>query len=172
MQVPTTLLAMVDAAVGGKTGIDVPAGKNLVGAFKWPAMVVADPDVLRTLPEDVLRAGMAEAVKHAAIADAGHLSWVEAQAEALVQRTAGPLAELFGRSIEIKAGVVGADPLESGRKFGAVRVPTDIGGITFQIQLRATYFGTTLFKCPHGGGTRELDSTRHKPRGHFAFIET
>jgi 3-dehydroquinate synthase len=114
VQAPTTLLAMVDASVGGKTGLDVPAGKNLVGAFKWPAVVVVDPTVLRTLPDDVYRAGFAEAVKHAAVADADHLAWLEAQAGALLRRDESTLAALIRRSIEIKAAVVSRDPVESG----------------------------------------------------------
>lgn len=116
VHVPTTLLAMVDASVGGKTGIDVPAGKNLVGAFKWPAVVVADPAVLRTLPDDVFRAGMAEAVKHGVVADGAHLDWLVARADALLAQDAASLGALVRRSVEIKAAVVSEDPLESGRR--------------------------------------------------------
>lgn len=116
VQAPTTLLAMVDAAVGGKTGVDVPAGKNLVGAFRWPSAVVVDPDVLRTLPDDVYRAGLAEAVKHAVIADADHLSWLEERTRALLERDGATLTELVRTSVSIKAGVVSEDPTEAGRR--------------------------------------------------------
>ncbi len=116
VQVPTTVLAMVDASVGGKTGVDVPAGKNLVGAFKWPAIVVADPAVLRTLPGDVFRAGMAEAVKHGAVADGAHFDWLGERADALLHHDVTSLEALVRRSVEIKAAVVSEDPLESGRR--------------------------------------------------------
>ena len=77
MQVPTTLLAMLDASVGGKTGVDTPQGKNLIGAFHPPAAVVADPLVLATLPDREYRAGLAEAVKHGLIADREYFGWIE-----------------------------------------------------------------------------------------------
>jgi len=112
--VPTTLLAMLDASVGGKTGVDAPQGKNLIGAFHPPAAVVADPSTLRTLPEREFRAGMAEAVKHGLIADAAYLGWIEANAAALLARDLDALAHLVRRSIEIKAGVVSIDERESG----------------------------------------------------------
>ena len=76
VQVPTTLLAMVDASVGGKTGVNTPHGKNLVGAFHPPAAVIADPRVLATLPEPDLRGGLAEAVKHGLIADRAYFDWI------------------------------------------------------------------------------------------------
>jgi len=112
--VPTTLLAMLDASVGGKTGVDAPQGKNLIGAFHPPAAVVADPTTLRTLPEREFRAGMAEAVKHGLIADAGYLEWIEGNAAALLARDLEALTHLVRRSIEIKAGVVSIDERESG----------------------------------------------------------
>jgi 3-dehydroquinate synthase len=116
LQVPTTLLAMVDAAVGGKTGVDTPLGKNLVGAFHHPVAVVADPRVLATLPARELRAGLAEAVKHGLVADAGHLDWLEARAPAILARDEATLAALVRRSVEIKAEVVGSDEREAGRR--------------------------------------------------------
>jgi 3-dehydroquinate synthase len=112
--VPTTLLAMLDASVGGKTGVDTPQGKNLIGAFHPPAAVVADPATLRTLPEREFRAGMAEAVKHGLIADAAYLDWIEANAEALLARDLDALTHLVRRSVEIKASVVGIDEREAG----------------------------------------------------------
>jgi 3-dehydroquinate synthase len=116
VQVPTTLLAMVDSSVGGKVGVDTPHGKNLVGAFHAPAAVVADPLVLGTLPDRDYRCGLAEAVKHGLIADAGHFGWIESSVEALGRRDQAALAELIGRSIAIKAEVVAADEREAGRR--------------------------------------------------------
>jgi 3-dehydroquinate synthase len=116
VQVPTSLLAMIDAAIGGKTAVDVPAGKNLVGAFHTPRLVVIDPAVLDTLPDAQLRAGLAEAVKHGAIADAAHLSGLPALAGSLLARDDAALEQTIRRSVEIKADVVSADPRETGRR--------------------------------------------------------
>ena len=116
LQVPTTLLAMLDASVGGKTGVDTPHGKNLIGAFHPPAAVLADPLVLRTLPEREYRAGLAEAVKHGLIADAAYFAWLGASADAIARRDETTLATLVRRSVEIKAAVVGEDERESGRR--------------------------------------------------------
>lgn len=116
IQVPTSLLAMIDASVGGKAGVDVAAGKNLVGAFHQPRAVVIDPDVLRTLPDAQLRAGLAEAVKHGAIADAAYLENIGRSAADLLAREGDTLDALIRRSIAIKADVVAADPLERGRR--------------------------------------------------------
>ena len=116
LQAPTTLLAMVDAAVGGKTGVDTPLGKNLIGAFHHPVAVVADPRVLATLPDRELRAGLAEAVKHGLVADAEHLDWLESRAPAILARDEAALAALVRRSVEIKAEVVGSDERETGRR--------------------------------------------------------
>lgn len=114
VQVPTSLLAMIDASIGGKTAVDVPAGKNLVGAFLQPHLVAIDPLALRTLPERELRGGLAEAVKHGAIADAEYLRWIGDCAHALLAREPTALQHLIRRSVEIKAAVVQADPLERG----------------------------------------------------------
>jgi 3-dehydroquinate synthase len=116
IQVPTTLLAMLDASVGGKTGVDTPHGKNLIGAFHPPVAVVADPLVLRTLPEREYRAGLAEAVKHGLVADAGYFAWLGASVDAIARRDEATLATLVRRSVEIKAAVVGEDERESGRR--------------------------------------------------------
>jgi 3-dehydroquinate synthase len=116
LQVPTTLLAMLDASVGGKTGVDTPHGKNLIGAFHPPVAVAADPLVLRTLPERDYRAGLAEAVKHGLIADAGYFTWLGASAEAITRRDETTLATLVRRSVEIKAAVVDEDERENGRR--------------------------------------------------------
>jgi 3-dehydroquinate synthase len=116
VQVPTTLLAMIDASVGGKTGIDTPAGKNLVGAFHAPRLVVVDPLALRTLPPRELRSGLAEAVKHGAILDADYFDWIADNAGALLDLDAPALAHLIARSVELKAGIVSEDPHELGRR--------------------------------------------------------
>lgn len=116
LQVPTTVLAMLDASVGGKTGVDTPHGKNLVGAFHPPTAVIADPRTLTTLPEREYRAGLAEAVKHGLIADASYLAWIESNATAIGNRDPGALAHLVRRSVEIKAQVVSDDEREAGRR--------------------------------------------------------
>jgi 3-dehydroquinate synthase len=114
--VPTTLLAMLDSAVGGKTGVDAPAGKNLVGAFHQPALVLMDPAVLATLPEAAYRASIAEAIKHGVVADSGYFDWIGNHADALLARDGERVAELVRRSVEIKAAVVSEDTLETGRR--------------------------------------------------------
>ncbi len=116
LQVPTTLLAMVDASVGGKTGVNTPAGKNLVGAFFPPVAVIADPRVLMTLPDREYRGGLAEAVKHGLIADAKYFAWMESNPSALIDRDPGSLTRLVRRSVEIKAEVVSGDEREAGRR--------------------------------------------------------
>jgi len=116
IQVPTTLLAMVDASIGGKTGVDTPAGKNLVGAFHQPLAVVVDPNVLATLPRAHLRAGFAEVIKHGAIADEAYLERAVAAASDLgaLEPGSGAMIDLVSRSIEIKADVVRRDEREGG----------------------------------------------------------
>jgi 3-dehydroquinate synthase len=116
VQVPTTLLAMVDASIGGKTAVDTPAGKNLVGAFHRPSAVVADLDVLDTLAERQLRAGLAEAIKHGVIADAAYFGRIrDALGGSGGIRGASPIMpELVTRSIEIKGDVVERDEREEG----------------------------------------------------------
>jgi 3-dehydroquinate synthase len=116
VQVPTTLLAMVDSSVGGKVGVDTPAGKNLVGAFHAPAAVIADPLTLGTLPDRDYRAGLAEVVKHALVADAVHLAWLEEHTVAILRRDPEPLTQLISRSVQLKANVVAEDERESGRR--------------------------------------------------------
>jgi 3-dehydroquinate synthase len=115
-QVPTTLLAMVDASVGGKVGVDTRFGKNLIGAFHPPAVVVADPEALLTLPAPEFRAGLAETVKHGLIADAAYFDWIESQINGIQARDLATLTRLIQRSIEIKALVVSEDERESGRR--------------------------------------------------------
>jgi 3-dehydroquinate synthase len=114
VQVPTTLLAQVDSSVGGKTGINHPLGKNMIGAFHQPVAVVADLELLATLPPRELAAGLAEVVKYGPIHDAGFLGWIEEHIDALRARDPAALAQAVRRSCEIKAAVVGADERESG----------------------------------------------------------
>ena len=116
VQVPTTLLAMIDSSIGGKTGVDVPAGKNLLGAFHQPRLVVADLDVLRSLPVPQLAAGMAEAVKHGVIADERYFEVLEREHRAVAAKEPGVLEQVVRRSVEIKAEVVAADEREAGRR--------------------------------------------------------
>jgi len=114
VQVPTTLLAQVDSSVGGKTAINHPLGKNMIGAFYQPLRVVCDLDTLKTLPERELSAGLAEVIKYGPIADMAFLEWIEANIEALMARDVTALAKAIQRSCEIKADVVGQDERESG----------------------------------------------------------
>lgn len=114
VQVPTTLLAQVDSSVGGKTAINHPRGKNMVGAFHQPSLVVADLDTLRTLPQRELAAGLAEVIKSAIVADAQFFDWIEAHMSALLARDETALAHVVRRSCEIKARIVANDERESG----------------------------------------------------------
>jgi 3-dehydroquinate synthase len=114
VQVPTTLLAQVDSSVGGKTAVNHPRGKNMVGAFYQPLRVVCDLGTLATLPARELSAGLAEVIKYGPIYDAEFLAWLEQQMPALMSRDAQALAHAVRRSCEIKAEVVGQDERESG----------------------------------------------------------
>ena len=114
VQVPTTLLAQVDSSVGGKTAINHPLGKNMIGAFYQPLQVVCDLDTLVTLPARELSAGLAEVIKYGPIADLAFLSWIEDHIDALIARDPAALAHAVKRSCEIKAHVVGQDEREAG----------------------------------------------------------
>lgn len=114
VQVPTTLLAQVDSSVGGKTAINHPLGKNMIGAFYQPLRVIADLDTLDSLPPRELAAGLAEIIKYGPIADANFLDWIEANLPALLARDKSALAHAVKRSCEIKAWVVGQDEREQG----------------------------------------------------------
>jgi 3-dehydroquinate synthase len=114
VQVPTTLLAMIDASVGGKTAVNTALGKNLVGSFWPPRLVVVDPEVLATLPDAELRAGLAEAVKHAAIADATYLDTISGRVDELLAAEPEAICELVVRSVEIKSEFVMRDEREAG----------------------------------------------------------
>ena len=140
VQVPTSLLAMIDASIGGKTGVDTAAGKNLVGAFQQPALVAIDPETLRTLPESELRSGLAEAIKHGAIADRAYLDWIASNAGALLARDAAALARLVRRSVEIKAEFVMRDPREQGAR----------AALNFGHTIAHAIERATAYAVPHG----------------------
>ncbi len=114
VQVPTTLLAQVDSSVGGKTGVNLPAGKNLVGVFHQPRLVLCDLATLDTLPEREYRAGLAEVIKYGIIRDARFFEQLETDLDRLLQREEAALGNVVARSCEIKAEVVGRDETESG----------------------------------------------------------
>jgi 3-dehydroquinate synthase len=116
VQVPTTLLAQVDSSVGGKTGINHPLGKNMIGAFWQPRAVLIDTAVLRTLPDRELRAGLAEVVKYGAIRDVAFFAWLEANVRALLAKDDDALTHAILRSCAIKAEIVAADERESGER--------------------------------------------------------
>ena len=115
-QLPTTLLAMVDSSVGGKTAVDIPQGKNLVGAFHPPRAVLADTSALRTLPPRELRAGLAEVIKYGAIIDAPFLGWLDTNATGMLAGDDALLAEAIARSCTHKAAITERDPFEHGER--------------------------------------------------------
>lgn len=115
VQVPTTLLAMIDASIGGKTGVDTPAGKNLVGAFHQPSLVIVDPQTLATLPANHFRAGLAEALKHGVVANAEYFALIAAARESTARDDA-TLMDVVTESVRIKAAIVERDERESGMR--------------------------------------------------------
>lgn len=114
VQVPTTLLSQVDSSVGGKTGVNHPGGKNLIGAFHQPRVVLADTRTLGTLPPRELRAGLAEVIKYGLICDAAFFTWLEAHMDELLDSDPAALAHVIHRSCQIKAEIVGRDEREQG----------------------------------------------------------
>lgn len=114
IQVPTTLLSQVDSSVGGKTGVNHPLGKNMIGAFKQPKLVLADMSLLSTLPDRELSAGLAEVIKYALIGDVEFLGWLESNVDGLMKRDSQLLAEAVFRSCQHKARIVAADEHEQG----------------------------------------------------------
>ena len=116
IQIPTTLLAQVDSSVGGKTGVNRPGGKNLLGAFHQPRCVLADTATLATLPRRELAAGLAEVIKYGLIADAEFLAWIERELDALFAGNEAALQHAIYRSCQIKAAIVAADERESGQR--------------------------------------------------------
>jgi 3-dehydroquinate synthase len=114
VHVPTTLVAQVDSSIGGKTGVNLPEGKNLVGSFYPPRLVLSDPELLRTLPDREFRSGLAEVIKHAIIADAPMFAMLEQNMDKVLQRDRSVLGQLIPRNVQIKARVVSRDERESG----------------------------------------------------------
>ena len=114
IHVPTTVVAQVDSSIGGKTGVNLPEGKNLVGAFYPPRLVLTDPELLSTLPDREFRGGFAEVIKHAIIADAAMFTMLEKDLENILRRDRATLGRLIPRNIQIKARVVSRDERESG----------------------------------------------------------
>jgi 3-dehydroquinate synthase len=116
VQIPTSLLAQVDSSVGGKTGIDTPQGKNLIGAFHQPSLVIADTDTLRTLPEREMRAGYAEVAKYGLLGDAAFFAWLEQNWRAIFAFEPAALTKAIETSVKAKAGIVGRDETEQGER--------------------------------------------------------
>jgi 3-dehydroquinate synthase len=116
LQVPTTLLAQVDSSVGGKTAINHPLGKNMIGAFHQPRAVISDVATLDTLPDRELRAGLAEVIKHGFALDASFVDWLESNIDRLLKRDAAALMHAVKRSCELKARIVAADEREAGER--------------------------------------------------------
>jgi 3-dehydroquinate synthase len=116
VQIPTTLLAMVDASVGGKTGVDHAVGKNLIGAFHQPKAVLIDPQTLKTLPPRELRNGLAECIKHDLIRDAAGFEQLSGKLDAILSLDVTALTKLIAHNVAIKARVVEADPFEQGER--------------------------------------------------------
>ncbi|MFK8112737.1 MAG: 3-dehydroquinate synthase [Rubripirellula sp.] len=140
VQVPTTLLAMVDSSVGGKTGINLPGAKNMVGAFWQPSLVLIDTDVLATLPDRSYLSGLAEVIKYGVIDDADFFQWLESNAEALVNRDGDALRYAIQKSCESKANVVGEDERETSGRRAILNY-----GHTFAHAIEATAgYGTLL----------------------------
>jgi 3-dehydroquinate synthase len=139
VQAPTTIVAMVDSAVGGKTGINLSQGKNLVGSFWQPAAVVADLDTLATLPDREFRSGLAEVVKYGVIRDAALFDWLEAEADRILARDPDCLARMIARACEIKADVVRCDERE-----GGLRAILNFGHTLAHAVEKAASYGTYL----------------------------
>ena len=153
VQVPTTLLAQVDSSVGGKTAINHPLGKNMIGAFYQPQRVICDLSTLATLPERELSAGLAEVIKYGPIADMAFLDWIEANVDALMARDVQALAHAVRRSCEIKAWVVGQDERESGLRailnFGHTFAHAIEAGLGFGVWLHGEAVGCGMVMAAH-----------------------
>ena len=139
IQIPTTLLAQVDSSVGGKTGVNHPRGKNMIGAFHQPRLVIADTRTLDTLPDREMAAGVAEVIKYGLIRDAGFFEWLEAHLESVLRRDPAALAHAIERSCRNKAEVVAADERESG-----VRATLNLGHTFGHAIETATGYSTWL----------------------------
>ncbi len=162
VQVPTTLLAQVDSSIGGKTAINHPRGKNMIGAFHQPLLVLADTDTLGSLPERELRAGLAEVIKYGLIRDAAFFAWLEANVDALLARDAAALAHAILRSCEIKAAIVAEDERETG-----VRALLNLGHTFGHAVEAALGYGQWLHGEAVAAGMVCAARLSHE-RGHFA----
>jgi len=140
VQIPTSLLAMIDSSIGGKTGVDVPAGKNLLGVFHQPRVVIADLELLGSLTSAQLSAGLAEAVKHGVISDAEYFAFLERAYAAIFAKDAGTLQRVVQRSVEIKAAVVAQDEREAGKR--AI--------LNFGHTIGHAIEATSQYEVPHG----------------------
>ena len=153
VQVPTTLLAQVDSSVGGKTAVNHPLGKNMIGAFYQPQRVVCDLDTLQTLPAREMSAGLAEIIKYGPIADMAFLDWIDAHLDALMARDPTALAHAVQRSCEIKAWVVGQDERESGLRailnFGHTFGHAIEAGLGFGVWLHGEAVGCGMVMAAH-----------------------
>ena len=153
VQIPTTLLSQVDSSVGGKTGINHPAGKNMIGAFYQPRMVLCDLDSLKTLPDRELSAGLAEVIKYGPIADMAFLEWLERNMDRLRARDTAALAYAVQRSCEIKAWVVGQDEREAGLRailnFGHTFGHAIEAGLGFGEWLHGEAVGSGMLMAAH-----------------------
>ncbi len=169
IQVPTTLLAQVDSSVGGKTAIDTPRGKNLIGAFHQPRAVLADLDALATLPPREMRAGYAEVIKYGLLGDTAFFNWLELHGPKVVAGDPDALAHAVARSVEMKAAIVAEDEKEAGRRallnlghtFGhALEAETGFGeglkhGEAVAIGMAMAFrFSARLGLCPDGDAVR------------------
>jgi 3-dehydroquinate synthase len=153
VQVPTTLLSQVDSSVGGKTAINHPIGKNMIGAFYQPERVVCDLATLQTLPPRELSAGLAEVIKYGPIADMAFLDWIEQHMQELLARDPQALAQAVKRSCEIKAWVVGQDERESGLRailnFGHTFGHAIEAGLGFGVWLHGEAVGCGMVMAAH-----------------------
>ena len=153
VQVPTTLLAQVDSSVGGKTAINHPMGKNMIGAFYQPERVICDLGTLQSLPERELSAGLAEVIKYGPIADMAFLDWIEAHVDALLARDPAALAWAVQRSCQIKADVVGQDEREGGLRailnFGHTFAHAIEAGLGFGEWLHGEAVGCGMVMAAH-----------------------
>ena len=168
IQVPTTLLAQVDSSVGGKTGVNLSAGKNLIGSFCHPRLVLADTAVLRTLPLAELRAGLFESVKAALIYDADLFAYIEQHTESLLRQESEPLTHVIAESVRIKADVVGKDERE-----GGLRMILNFGHTVGHAIEALTHYRTLLHGEAVGWGMRvavEASCMRRLPAADAARI--
>ncbi len=153
VQIPTTLLAQVDSSVGGKTGINHPLGKNMIGAFYQPQLVICDLNTLKTLPRRELSAGLAEVIKYGPIADMVFFEWLEANMDSLLAMNMDALAHVVKRSCEIKADVVGQDERESGVRailnFGHTFGHAIEAGLGFGVWLHGEAVGCGMVMAAH-----------------------